>query len=257
MHTSTTRSRDGVEPGHLQVDEGERRLGDGQVPRRSGGGRGHERPITLTKRARARPPSSPRRRGRPGSRTSAAGRRGTTTTSPGARVHARPTRRARSSRLAREVLARPRRVRDADQARPRGELHAVDLHAGDGVGQKLADRDRRRAAAPGGARREVLHRRARRAMSSSMVTWSAAAARWRTRASGSRVPLSRFAQVARGTPASFAICCWVRPRASRSCVMFGAEPRRDVGVHAQQVGALPTHWQAAPMTRERRAHAGA
>ena len=34
----------GVEPGHLQVDEGERCLGDGQIPGRSGGGRGHVAP---------------------------------------------------------------------------------------------------------------------------------------------------------------------------------------------------------------------
>ena len=49
-----------------------------------------------------------------------------------------------------------------------------------------------------------------------VVTATPTATRTSTASVGLAAPDSRFAQVARGTPATFAICCCVWPRASRS-----------------------------------------
>ena len=131
----------GVEAGHLEVDERQRRLGDGQIPRRPGGGRGHGRELTVTTRGRAPRPSSRRPGGRPGSRRSGAGRRGRRRRRPARASTPRPTRRARSCPRSHVRYSRVPGVWGTPvEARPRGQLHAVDLHAGDGIGQELADR---------------------------------------------------------------------------------------------------------------------
>ena len=57
-------------------------------------------------------------------------------------------------------------------------------------------------------------------ISSSSRTCSACATLISTASVGLAPPDSRFAQVARGMPAMRAICCWVRPRASRKVWML-------------------------------------
>ena len=108
-----------------------------------------------------------------------------TTTSPGSSVHCSPaTASTISPRLAGEVLARARRVRHAGDAAAGRELHAVDHHAGDRVGQQLAHARRRPA---GASRSAVLAGRAgpaaRGAAVSSSIGTCSAVATWSSTAS--------------------------------------------------------------------------
>ena len=135
----------------------------------------------------------------------------------------RATRELDRAALARQVLARARRVRHADHAWPAASPCARCSRPGSGSGKQLADlhvaplahrtaRARARGARPvrGGA------------SSSSSRTCSAAATLVSTGSVGLAAPDSRLLQVARGMPAIFAICCCERPRASRSASMLSA-----------------------------------
>ena len=134
-----------------------------------------------------------------------------TTTSPGSSRKRSPlATSAMLARLARQVLARARRVRHAGHRARRRQLHPVELHA------RAAGRAAACARAPAPALRtgrlssgSAGPRAAARAISSSRDTCSAAATRCSTASVGLAAPDSRLAQVARGTPASFAICACV------------------------------------------------
>src|SRR3954469_13738375 len=89
-----------------------------------------------------------------------------------------------------------------------------------------------------------------------MVTCSAIATLCSTERVGFAPPVSRLAQVARGRPDAFAICCCVSPRMSRNCLMFLARWDASSSVMPHRVALCQRNGAAANPWARCRYHLG-